>query len=188
MLVWFPQIKACVSEQAFSLLPHMCLLWSLRIQTGENNFCNCWLNWQAWISRQHLRVLSCQVVPRVLVAPESHYSQEWHHTCLSFPSHCVNSHSPLPLVSATLTVYVGWGGGGEHLQPLGYVTRKLLRVCVCLFVDSVGTTHPRMVPSQRGVRGPSGVFSVQGPWGCGRGRGRRISQRAKDEIAYWNWK
>lgn len=118
----------------------MCLLWSLRIQTGGNNFCNCWLNWQAWISRQHLHVLSCQVVPRVLVAPESHYSQEWHHTCLSFPSHCVNSHSPLPLVSATLTVYVG--GGVNTCSHLA-MSQGSFFVCVyiCLQTLLVQLTH-----------------------------------------------
>lgn len=78
ILVWFPQIKTCVSEQAFPLSPCICLLWSLHIQTGENNFSNCRLNWQAWISRLYLRVLSCQVARQFSVAPESHYSLDGH--------------------------------------------------------------------------------------------------------------
>lgn len=163
----------------------MCLLWSLHTQTGENNFSNCRLNWQAWISRRHLRVLSCQVAAWVLAAPESHDSQDGHWASLSFSSHCAKSY-PLPPAGFN---YLDWEEGeGTHLQPLGRVTRRLLCVRACLFTDPVRATRPLMAFSQRGARGPSGVFTVWGPWGCGRGRGQRISQQAEDEIAYWNWK
>lgn len=109
MLVWFSQIKTCISEQDFPLSPCMCLLWSLHIQTGENNFSNCRLNWQAWISRLYFRVLSCQVARQFSAAPESHYSQDGYCACLSF----FQSLCYIPYSTPTGFNYLGWEVGGR---------------------------------------------------------------------------
>lgn len=176
-LVWFPQMKACVSEQAFPLSPGMCLLWSLHTQTGENNFGNCSLNWQAWISRRHLRVLSCQVAPRFLAAPESHYSQDGHCARLSFSSHCAQSPPPPPTGFNHLDCEEGRRHTCSHLA----VSQEGFFVCVRVCLQTLFAPPAHGWPSASGAWGVPQGSSQDGAVGLWQGTW------AKNFSAGWGW-
>lgn len=170
-----PQMTSCVSVQECPLLPCMCLLWSLQIQTGENYFGNCRCNWQASVSRLRLRVWSCQD------APESHYSQDGIVHGFRFPITVLK----VPHCSPGWFQRPGrWDGGKVGCTPA--VTRRRLcgHVHFCLQTLLVRFTHSL---SQQRQWHPWGSWYT-GPTGSCREHGHRISQQAEAEITYWNWK
>lgn len=177
MLVWFPQIKTCVSEQAFPLSPCMCLLWSLHIQTGENNFSNCRLNWQAWISRLYLRVLSCQVARQFSVAPESHYSLDGHWD-FHFPITALN-----PIFHCRWFQLPRLGGGGwAHTCSHFAMLQGGFFVCVHVCLQTVFMKFIHWWPwVSKGWSIPQGSSQHTRPMGLYRGT------QAQNFSAGWGW-
>lgn len=171
-------MTTCVSEQAFPLSPCTCLLWSLHIQTGGNNFSNCRRNWQAWLSRLHLLVLSGRC--RITLFPG------WYYACLSFSNHCVRNPTLHSWLIST-TQMVTWRRGthtSSHFAVTGRCLCGCLHVCLQTLLMKFTLCWSSASIDWDILGGP---HSTQTPQCCVGGHRRRISQQAEAEITYCNW-